>query len=310
MQGVLLMSLGSPNHLDEMEEYLVNVRRGRAPSKEFVEEIKERYRQAGGKSPLLEITERQAQALETRLNRGGGNFKVYVGMRHWHPYIQDTMKRIAQDGVTKLLSLPLTPYYSRMSTEAYHDAVRDAKAKAGAKIELVCVESWNVDPLLIDTYIELLDKGLAKFPDKTGLKVLFTAHSLPARILMERDPYQDELLETVNLVASKMEVKGWDFAYQSQGGMNEPWLGPKVEEMLDQYAAEGIGKVLIVPIGFVCDHMEILYDIDVLFKNIAREKNIRLERTPSPNDTPRFIETLESVVLKSFSATGEGAVAP
>jgi ferrochelatase len=306
-KGVLLTSLGSPERLEDMEAYLLDIRHGRPVSHELLSEVTERYKLAGGKSPLLEITQRQAKALEQRLNKNGEDFKVYVGMRHWHPYIHDVMKQIIADGIEILVSLPLTPYYSYMSTEAYHAKVREAKEKLGGKMEIIYVESWNVEPFLIEAYAEVVQKGLEKFPPGTSrekIKVLFTAHSLPSRILNEGDPYQDELLETIDLVAKRLNLSQWDFAYQSQGASNEPWLGPKVEEMLEKYAEEKLENVLIVPIGFVCDHMEILYDVDIAFKKLAKEKNIHLERSDSLNDSPKFIQAMESVVLQSLNSVG------
>jgi ferrochelatase len=299
--GVLLMSLGSPEKLEDMEAYLLDIRHGMPVSKLFVAEMQERYRQGGGKSPLLEITKNQAEALEKSLNENGKEFKVYVGMRHWHPYITDVMMKIAQDKISTLISFPMTPYYSKLSTEAYHSEVKEEiskiRAQSNQSLETIFIKSWNKEPSLIETFSELIKKGLNHFKDSTQVKLLFTAHSLPEKIVAEQDPYPHELLETARMTAEKLKIKNWDFAYQSQGATKEPWLGPKVEDMLEKYQKEGIKEVLLAPIGFICDHMEILYDVDVLFKKSAREKGIHLERTDSPNDHPLFIAALKSVVL-------------
>jgi len=297
--GVLLMSLGTPNHLDEMEAYLLDIRGGRPLTPEFVNELKERYRKAGGRSPLLDITKAQAAKLEELLNKEKGNFKVYVGMRHWHPYIPTIMEQMAKDGVTEMISFPMTPFYSKLSFEAYHDKVRESQEKLKLPFEIVFAKSWHNHPLLIESHAELLKESLAKL--EATPKVLFTAHSLPERILKDKDPYPDQLLESASLAAQKAGITDWEFAYQSQGGSREPWLGPKVEDKLDAYAAQAIRNVLIDPIGFVCDHMEILYDIDILFKGIAKEKGIRLTRTPSLNVHPTFIRAMAAVVLETVS---------
>lgn len=298
--GILLMSLGTPEKLEDMEAYLLDIRHGAPVSPKFVEEMQKRYKQGGGKSPLLEITKKQAGALEQTLNQNGEQFKTYVGMRHWHPYIQDVMEEIAQDGITSLISFPMTPYYSKLSTEAYHDTVRKVKEKLNLSMETIFIKSWNKEPFLIKTFGELVKSGLSKFQNSAQVKLLFTAHSLPERIISEQDPYPDELQETARLTAEKLKIQNWDFAYQSQGATKETWLGPTVENRLDQYEKQGIKEVLIAPIGFVCDHMEILYDIDVFFKKLAEEKGMRLERTTSPNDSPTFIQAMKSVILKNL----------
>lgn len=300
--GVLLMSLGSPENLEDMEAYLLNIRNGRKPSAEFVEEIKRRYKLAGGKSPLLEISRKQARALEALLRDKQEGMKIYVGMRHWRPFIKEAVREALQDGVTRLVSLPLTPYYSRISVDAYHEKVREALDELGGNVEVVAVKSWHDHPLLLETFANLIRQGFSKFGgSREGVQLLFTAHSLPERIVEEGDPYPEELNHTATLLVEKINFRPWYFAYQSQGGSPEPWLGPSVEKMLEFFQVEQVRKVLLAPIGFVADHMEILYDIDILFKGLASEKGIRLERSPSPNDSRSFIETLASVVLEHLS---------
>lgn len=296
------MSLGSPEHLEDMEDYLLQVRHGRKPSPEFVEEIKRRYRAGGGKSPLLEITQRQAQALEIALNQNGKLFKTYVGMKYWHPYIKNIVEQISMDGIKQLVALPLTPYASKLSLDSYHQAVRASVQLLASPMDVVYTQSWHHHPLLIETFARHLMEGFKKFNGipPQEVMVLFTAHSLPERILAENDPYPSQLQETVRFVAENAEISRWDFAYQSQGGSAEPWLGPKVEDKLSEFANKGVKQVLVAPIGFVSDHMEIFYDIDVLFKGLAQDQGMHLERTDSLNDDPRFIQVLASVIQNSL----------
>ncbi len=298
------MSLGTPAQLDDMEAYLLDIRHGRTPSPEFVKEIQSRYRQAGGRSPLLDIVKLQANALQARFQKKGeSHFRVYVGMRHWHPYINSIVPQLLADGVETLISLPLTPYYSRMSTEAYHEKVRESLSSLNANPTTLFVGSWNDHPLLLESFSEKIEEGLSLFPNRETIHVLFTAHSLPERVLLEKDPYPDEFFETATLLAQKLRLSHWSYAYQSQGGSKEPWLGPTVEAQLETVKAQGATDVLLAPIGFLCDHMEILYDVDILFKKLAKEKGIRLERTPSLNASPKFIDTLEALVVESLKTT-------
>jgi len=288
------MSLGTPENLDDMEAYLLDIRHGRSVSPEFVRELRTRYEKAGGPSPLLSITNRQAAALQQSLDPN--LFRVYVGMRHWRPYIDSVVKKMIDDGVETIVSFPLTPYYSALSTKAYHEKVQEALASSN--VNLVRIDAWNTHPLFLITYETLIREKLKSFSE--NVQVLFTAHSLPESVLKTNDPYPGQFLETAEALAQKLNLPYWSCAYQSQGGSREPWLGPTVEQKLEEFVREGKKEVLVVPIGFICDHMEILYDIDILFKGIAKEQNIRLERTALPNDHPQFISALKSVLLSTL----------
>lgn len=292
------MALGSPENLDDMDTYLQNIRKGEKPPPALVEEMTRRYRAAGGKSPLLEITKRQAEALEIALNQNGENCKVYVGMRHWHPFIKAAVEKILEDGIQKLAALPLTPYDSRYSVTAYHESVREALRFFRSDLEVIEIRSWHNYPLLIETYAGLIQQSLRRLQSPA---LLFTAHSLPKRVLREKDPYPGQLRETAGLIAQKIGVSNWHFAYQSQGKTKEPWLNPTVEAMLESLSGQGIKEVLLAPIGFVSDHMEILYDVDIGFRNFAKARGMRLERTLSPNTHPDFIQTLASVVNRAIA---------
>jgi protoporphyrin/coproporphyrin ferrochelatase len=300
--GVLLMAYGAASSLDEIEPYLNDIRGGRPVGAELIEQVKERYRLMGGKSPLLEITKQQAAALEKTLNRDQARFKVYIGMRHWHPYIKDTVAAMAADGIRKITALCLTPYYSKMSVGAYYQKLDEAVAATGQTFQIRRIESWNDHPKLIEAIADKVSRGLERFPADIRKKVplLFSAHSLPERILAEKDPYPQELHETIELVMKKVGPYEWRFAYQSKGRTPEPWLGPDAAAVIDELHAQGHRHLLMAPIGFISDHMETLYDVDIMYRKQCDAKGIRLERAESLNATPAFIETMADVVRQNL----------
>jgi ferrochelatase len=297
------MAYGAANSLDEIAPYLADIRAGRPPNPELIEEVKRRYRMMGGKSPLLEITKRQARGVEDALNRDGGDFTVYIGMRHWHPYIKDTVAVMAKEGIREIVAMCLTPYYSKMSVGAYYKQLDQAVADSGGAFEIRRVESWNDHPLLIEAIAEKVQKALDRFPKEIAPKVpiLFSAHSLPERILRENDPYPQELAETVGLVMKRIGANPHRFAYQSQGRTPEPWLGPEAGAMINELYDQGHRHVLMAPIGFISDHMETLYDVDVMYREQCEAKKMRLERAESLNDTPKFIQAIASTLRNQLS---------
>jgi protoporphyrin/coproporphyrin ferrochelatase len=303
--AVLLMAYGAANSIDEIEPYLADIRSGRPTNPKLIEEVKHRYRLMGGKSPLLEITQQQAQSLEAQLNRNEKRFKVYIGMRHWHPYIKDTVDRIAKDGVQQIVALCMTPYFSKMSTGAYYKKLDEAIASAGVDFEIRRIESWNNHPLFIDAIAQKIQKTLELFPDdiRSQVPILFTAHSLPERILAEKDPYPDELHETVTLVMEKVGNNPWRFAYQSRGRTPEPWLGPEAGDVIHELSERGHRNLIMAPIGFISDHMETLYDVDVMYRQQSDARGIHFERAESLNATPLFIEAMTSVIQEHLSSS-------
>ncbi len=296
MLGILLMSYGSPNTLDEVEAYYTDIRHGRKPSSEEVKNLKERYQAIGGRSPLLEITKRVALALERKLIEEGFEVEVYVGMKHWHPYVAEIVREIARNRVGKLVAIPLAPHFSKMSIGGYREAVLKALHKYAPTIKLDFVESWHLHPGLLNLWRQLIENGLSKFSRKEGVFVLFTAHSLPERILQERDPYRQQLLDTSSTLARILGVKNWDFAFQSAGHTQEKWLGPDILEKLRALGDQNVRNLLVVPVGFFSEHLEILYDIDIEATELARELGLELRRTELPNDSPIAIEALSSLV--------------
>ena len=283
--GVLLMAHGTPSSLDEMPEYLRLVRGGRPPSDELVHEMRENYGAIGGRSPLTEITEAQAAALRARL---GDAIPVEVGMRNWHPFIKDGLARLAAKGATRVIGIPLAPQFSTLSVQKYIDA---AKAALPAGVAFEAVESFHAHPLLLDAFADRV-RAAAPKPDEA---VIFTAHSLPARVIEAGDRYADEVAATAAGVAARAGIATYDVAYQSAGRTPEPWIGPEIGQVIDDRSATA-RRFLIAPIGFVCDHTEILFDIDIQAARTAREFSTTLRRTESLNTSPLFIATLEDLV--------------
>jgi ferrochelatase len=302
--GVLLMAYGGPNSLDDVEPYLLDIRGGRPTPPELVEEIKERYALIGGRSPLLDLTRQQATALETYLNQAdGARFRTYVGMRHWQPRIKEAVAQMANDQIERVVALVMAPHYSRMSTGAYFAQLDQAIRDLGLAVTVTRIQSWHDHPGLIAALAEKVGATLRGRPDLP--KVLFTAHSLPARILKEGDPYAAQLRETATLLAGRLDLPPdrWLFCYQSAGASPEPWLGPPIEEVIMDLAQAGEKRLLVVPIGFVCDHVEILYDIDIEARELAEAHGVRLERSESLNASPTFIAALADLISKALVGT-------
>lgn len=281
--GVFLLAHGAPQRVEDVPEYLGYVRGGRPPSQAIVDEVTHRYTAIGGASPLTCWTMEQAQALERLLG-----IPVFFGMRNWHPFITESMECVRASGIEKLAAVCLAPQYSDMSVGLYIKRTEEA----GFPGQIVWAKSYHDEPLLIEAFADNLKQVW------TGQKVLFTAHSLPEKILATGDPYDRETRETAALVAAKAGVTDWDFAYQSQGMTGGNWLGPTVEATLDRYAADGVKQVVLDPIGFVCDHVEVLFDVDVLFKQYAAARGIELIRPDSLNGSPKFTAALAEVARR------------
>jgi protoporphyrin/coproporphyrin ferrochelatase len=274
------MAYGSPSRPEDVGAYLADIRGGRPVSPEAVAELEGRYSRIGGGSPLNEITERQRAALEQELG-----LPVYVGMKHWTPRIADAADQALAGGAEQVIGLVLAPHYARMSIGGYHRQLSEALAD---RAELIFVASYHS----YEPFIDLLAERLGG----TDAHVVFTAHSLPARILDEGDPYKDQLLETSQLVAAKADVSSWSFAFQSESPTGEPWLGPDILDELERLHGEGVKNVLVQPIGFVADHLEIYWDIDIEAREKAAELGLELNRTESLNDDSAFIRVLAGVV--------------
>jgi ferrochelatase len=294
--AVLVMAYGGPGHIDEVEPYLLDVRGGRATSPHLVQEIRNRYARIGGRSPILELTRAQAAGVARTLGKA---FGVYVGMRHWHPYIAEAVEEIVRAGHGRVVGVVMAPHYSSMSVGAYEKKLLEA---VQGRLETALVRSWWEHPRFLDAVADHVTQALQRFPKPAAVQVIFTAHSLPQRILASGDPYPEELKASAAEVARRVRLVAWRFAYQSAGATSDPWLGPDAEEVITELARAGHDAVLLVPIGFVCDHVEILYDIDVEYQALAKRLGIQLERTASLNDDPGLVAAVADVVR---AAAGE-----
>ena len=283
--AVVVMAYGSPERLEDVPAYFSDIRGGRPVRQEAVDELVERYRRVGI-SPLATVTEAQRAGLERELG-----LPVYAGMKHWEPRIAVAAERARTDGADHLVGLVLAPHYSRMSVGGYRERL---EAALNGDTELTMIESWHDHPPFLDLVADRVrNAGL-----EPGTHVVFTAHSLPERILAEGDPYREQLLETADLVADRLGLSDdrWSFAFQSESATGEPWLGPDILDHLDALAGRGVDRILVAPIGFVADHLEILWDIDVEAREKALALGVELKRTQSMNDDPRFVAALADLV--------------
>ena len=297
--AVLLMALGGPDSVDNVEPYLLDVRGGRPTPAELIEEIRVRYKMTGGKSPVLGIMREVATRLEQTLNAAGAEiFRVYIGMRHWHPYITDAYTELMGEGPDRLICICMAPQYSALSIGAYVKKVEEARAAVGGEFPISYVESWYRHPGLIHAIAENIGQALQKFPAKVRSRVpiIFTAHSLPERILQMNDPYPQQVQGTMQAVCERLRPMTARFAYQSQGRSGEKWLGPTVESTIEDLHRQGHRHVLIAPIGFLSDHLEVLYDVDIEFRRLAESKGMQLERMAMLNAGPALITILASLL--------------
>ena len=284
--AVVLMAYGSPDSLADVPAYYADIRGGRPIAPEQLDDLVERYRRLGVErsNPLNEITERTRAALEDELG-----LPVFTGMRHWRPRIAEAAEHALAAGTQTIVGLVLAPHYSSMSIGAYR---RQLEAALGDRAELVFVDRWGNEPGFVSLLAERI-RG-------TTAHVVFTAHSLPTRILAEGDPYEEELLESARRVADKADVDDWSFSFQSESATGEPWLGPDILDHLDDLKSRGVDRVLLCPVGFVADHLEIRWDLDTEAKERAAQLGLELERIEMPNDDPAFVRTLAGIVRRAL----------
>ncbi len=296
--GVLVMTYGGPSALEEIPGYLADIRSGRPTPRHVVDDITEHYRLIGGRSPILDMSRRQAAGLETAL--GPDRFRCRVGMRHWSPWIEEVVGEMEEEGIRKAVGIVLAPHYSKMNTERYFSKVEEGRKLYRADIEFTYVKSYHDSPSLIQALANRVEEGFAQWPaaERGKVHVVFSAHSLPARTLRDGDPYDGQLRETAALVAARagLSAERWSWSYQSAGKSPEPWLGPQLEDHIPALAQRGIRDVVCVPVGFVADHVEILYDIDIEARAAAEKAGVRLERPRALNDDPLFIDALAGAV--------------
>jgi len=293
--AVLLIAHGSPERVEDIPEFLQNISRGRPMPEAVVKEVQHRYSLIGS-SPLTKITRRQSDAVGRELG-----ISSYVGMRNWHPFIADALKQMTSDNVGQVVAICLAPHNSRTSVGLYKEVLLGQRAP----FLLDFVEEWHDHPLLIEAFAERLRAGWPKACSEHGCKlpVIFTAHSVPTRTIAEGDPYEAQTRETAALVAKSVpEIGDWNFAFQSQGMSGGEWLGPTVEDTIVRLKEAGHSGVFVQPIGFVCDHVEILYDVDIMFRDFAGERGMKLYRAESLNESPTFVRAVADIVRARLAA--------
>lgn len=308
MTAILLLAFGCPDSTESIEPFITNVMGGKKPSSAQLHKIKEKYLMIGGSSPLLRITRSQATALERMLNRKKKDFRVFVGMRYWHPFIKDTLKEIVDSGIEHISAICMTPHYSGLGIGGYIEVLKEAQAELKLNTEISIINGWHVHPLFLEAIADEIKKGLLCFnePDIKKIQIIFSAHSLPKRLMADDDPYVREISETIMGITGFTGNISWHLGFQSRGMIPGDWLEPTVDSILERASREGKRNVLLVPISFVSDHIETLYDIDIVYKRIAESLGLKFHCSRSLNDSPKFIEALADAVREHLLRKGHG----
>ncbi|ELK45266.1 ferrochelatase [Halobacillus sp. ACCC02827] len=298
--GLLVMAYGTPYKEEDLERYYTHIRRGRKPSEELLQDLRERYDAIGGISPLAKITEDQGKALEDKLNgiQDEVEFKLYLGLKHIEPFVEDAVAQMAQDGITEAVSIVLAPHYSTYSVKSYNGRAKEEADKHGISIQ--SVESWYDAEGFIDYWSGVIEAEYAKMDEKEREKacLIVSAHSLPMKILEGGDPYPDQLKKTAELISESTGIKQYEIGWQSEGNTPDPWIGPDVQDLTKElYEKNGYTSFVYAPVGFVSDHLEVLYDNDYECKVVCDEIGANYYRPEMPNTNPQFIQTLAEVVL-------------
>lgn len=298
--GLLVMAYGTPYKEEDIESYYTHIRRGRPPAQEQLEDLQNRYAAIGGISPLARITEDQANALGNRLNevQDAIEFKVYVGLKHITPFIEDAVQEMHNDGITEAASIVLAPHFSTFSVKSYNGRAKEEAAKYGIKI--ASVESWYNEPKFIQFWVDKVRgtyDGMSE-EERAGACLIVSAHSLPEKIIAAGDPYPEQLQETADLIAAAAGIENYEVGWQSEGQTPDPWLGPDVQDLTrNLFNEKGYKTFVYIPVGFVSDHLEVLYDNDYECKVVCDEVGANYYRPEMPNTDPLFINAMVDTVL-------------
>ena len=303
--GLLVMAYGTPNKEADIEPYYTHIRHGRAPSPEMLQDLKDRYKAIGGISPLAAITEQQAKALETQLNKMQDQveFKAYLGLKHIAPFVEDAVQQMHEDGIEEAVSIVLAPHFSTFSIKSYNGRAQQEAEKLG-NLQIKCVESWYDEPKFIQYWVDRVKETIAsmKEEEKSNYVLIVSAHSLPEKILQLGDPYPEQLRKTGQLIAEGANVENLEIGWQSAGNTPEPWLGPDVQDLTrDLYHTHGYKAFIYVPAGFVSDHLEVLYDNDYECKVVTDEIGAAYYRPAMPNTHVDFIDAMATVVWEKVT---------
>ncbi|MBC1601011.1 ferrochelatase [Listeria welshimeri] len=303
--GLLVMAYGTPYKDEDIERYYTDIRHGHTPSEEMIADLRGRYHAIGGLSPLAKITEAQAYGLEEVLNKSQEEveFKTYVGLKHIEPFIEDAVEAMHKDGIKEAISIVLAPHYSSFSVEAYNKRAKDTADKLGG-IEIKAINEWYKQPKFINMWAERINETAKQIPadELMDTVLIVSAHSLPEKIKQHNDPYPDQLQETADLIFEKVVVPHYALGWQSEGKTGEPWLGPDVQDLTRAlYGKEKYKHFIYTPVGFVAEHLEVLYDNDYECKVVTDEVGAAYHRPPMPNADPEFLEVLKTVVWEKYT---------
>ncbi len=301
--GLLVMAYGTPNKEEDLEAYYTHIRHGRRPSEEHLQDLKERYKAIGGISPLAKLTTLQAEGLADQLNemQTDVEFKLYIGLKHIDPFIEDVVKQMYEDGITEVVSIVLAPHFSTFSVQSYNNRAKEEANKLG--INITSVEDWYSEPKFIAYWTEAINKVVDAMSEieRENAAIIFSAHSLPEKIIALGDPYPKQLQETADLIAKQTKVKNYFLGWQSAGKTPEPWLGPDVQNLTRElYEEKGFTSFIYAPVGFVCDHLEVLFDNDVECKVVTNDLGVSYYRPEMPNVNKKFIAAMADAVWKQL----------
>ncbi|MBM7586446.1 ferrochelatase [Bacillus pakistanensis] len=304
--GLLVMAYGTPYKEEDIERYYTHIRHGRPPAPEMLEDLRQRYEAIGGTSPLAEITQEQADKLEVHLNtiQDEIEFKSYLGLKHIEPFVEDAVEQMHKDGIEEAVSIVLAPHFSTFSVKSYNGRAKETAEKLGGP-HITSVESWYDEPKFIQYWVDQISETYENMPeDERDHSVLIvSAHSLPERILKDGDPYPDQLDQTAKLIVKGAAVNEYAIGWQSEGNTPDPWLGPDVQDLTRElYKEKGYKAFVYIPVGFVADHLEVLYDNDYECKVVTDELGVSYYRPEMPNAKPEFIDALATIILKQLKS--------
>jgi protoporphyrin/coproporphyrin ferrochelatase len=304
--GLLVMAYGTPYKEQDIERYYTHIRHGRPPAPEMLEDLRQRYDAIGGTSPLAEITQEQADKLELHLNtiQDEIEFKSYLGLKHIEPFVEDAVEQMHKDGIEEAVSIVLAPHFSTFSVKSYNGRAKEMAEKLGGP-DIISVECWYDEPKFIQYWVDQVRETYVNMPEdeRNNSVLIVSAHSLPERILKDGDPYPDQLDQTAKLIVKGAGVNEYAIGWQSEGNTPDPWLGPDVQDLTRElYKEKGYKAFVYIPVGFVADHLEVLYDNDYECKVVTDELGVSYYRPEMPNAKPEFIDALATIVLKQLKS--------
>ena len=305
VKGLLVMAYGTPYKEEDIERYYTHIRHGRKPSEEHLEDLRSRYEAIGGLSPLAKMTQKQAEALCARLNeiQDEVEYKLYIGLKHIEPFIEDAVEAMVKDGITEAVSIVLAPHFSTFSIKSYNGRAKETADKLGATLKITSVEAWYDEPKFIEYWKQAINSAFAEMSEEEREKacLVVSNHSLPEKIKLAGDPYEEQLIETARLIQEATGVKNVEVGWQSAGQTPEPWLGPDVQDLTRElYKEKGFRSFVYTPVGFVTEHLEVLYDNDYECKVVCDELGANYRRPPMPNVHPLFIDAMVDAIYKKL----------